>query len=714
MTKPEAPTDTAVSSLNAVPDNNAADSIAILKQQTQVANGNGESTTATSTSSAIPKACKKERLFVEYHLNNIYDLDNPVTKEACGFVYTTPSTTLSDVRATIENDFADPPSDFMFHMNHEGKLFPIAPSQESDELAQEFVPQIVIADSRFTPNIPVLKSKKTDDKKKKKVHEKVEGFEIVDVKVKNPCTKEIEEVRKLKFSREKNASLCQALRSITEMPVFYDAEPEIDVNTFLSFHEQIKKHVTSYPSLEPLVKVLDVEFEDVLKKMQTMLEAGDISYNALWYYFNKDCHVVSTGKKETQVGFAVNKTKYVCSFFGSEFRMSGTVVKTDGTNFYSTTHTVEIQAFEGLKKLEALPVRKMTLDDREYLSSRGEMFNRLGVGKHYMQYTGNIIKQTCWSSVQIKADGRVMCDGKSFKRHNPNYRGFSTSDESSKMNTIPERLILYTWPTVLGFSFAAKKWGEIQVEHIADICFDDNAFDRLVLDPKKKALVQSLVTNSDRSFNDIIQGKGGGCIFLLHGTPGTGKTLTSEAIAELLHRPLYSVSVGELGVTTTELEEKLRTILEVASYWNAVILIDEADIFLEKRTENDINRNALVGIFLRLLEYHQGVLFLTTNRVKCFDEAFHSRISVALKYKPLDENAREQVWANLLDAAGVTGLNSRELAKYNLNGRQIKTTIRLAQSLAYSEDVPVGPQHIQATVEVSQQFQDDLNSTHVE
>ena len=43
---------------------------------------------------------------------------------------------------------------------------------------------------------------------------------------------------------------------------------------------------------------------------------------------------------------------------------------------------------------------------------------------------------------------------------------------------------------------------------------------------------------------------------------------------------------------------------------------------LEKRTENDVKRNAMVGIFLRLLEYHQGVLFLTTNRVKCFGTPF--------------------------------------------------------------------------------------------
>merc|ERR1711998_805045 len=95
----------------------------------------------------------------------------------------------------------------------------------------------------------------------------------------------------------------------------------------------------------------------------------------------------------------------------------------------------------------------------------------------------------------------------------------------------------------------------------------------------------------------------------------------------------------------TELEKSLREILEVASAWNAVVLLDEADIFLEKRSENDVARNAMVGIFLRLLEYHQGVLFLTTNRVKSFDSAFHSRISVALKYPDLDPAQRQQVHA---------------------------------------------------------------------
>ena len=199
---------------------------------------------------------------------------------------------------------------------------------------------------------------------------------------------------------------------------------------------------------------------------------------------------------------------------------------------------------------------------------------------------------------------------------------------------------------------------------------------------------------------------------MLHGNPGTGKTLTSEAIAELLHRPLYSISVGELGTSTTDLEHNLSQILDISSVWNAVILIDEADIFLERRSEHDIARNALVGIFLRLLEYHTGVLFLTTNRVKNFDQAFHSRISVALKYPDLDEQARAQIWATFFDFAGIRNIPQdalSELAKHEINGRQIKTTIRLAKALASSQGEPeVTRKHIDTVLSVSKKFEEDV------
>ena len=107
-----------------------------------------------------------------------------------------------------------------------------------------------------------------------------------------------------------------------------------------------------------------------------------------------------------------------------------------------------------------------------------------------------------------------------------------------------------------------------------------------------------------------------------------------RGIAELLHCPLYCVSAGELGTNSKDLEQELTRILDIAHGWGAVLLLDEADVFLEARTPSDIHRNALVSIFLRQLEYFQGILFLTTNRVAEFDPAFASRIHIALRVSP--------------------------------------------------------------------------------
>lgn len=75
-------------------------------------------------------------------------------------------------------------------------------------------------------------------------------------------------------------------------------------------------------------------------------------------------------------------------------------------------------------------------------------------------------------------------------------------------------------------------------------------------------------------------------------------------------------SAGELGTDSRFLEHELQKILDICHTWGAILLLDEADVFLEKRNMQDIHRNALVSVFLRQLEYFQGILFLTTNRVE--------------------------------------------------------------------------------------------------
>eukprot|EP01099_Mayorella_cantabrigiensis_P002903 TRINITY_DN230_c0_g1_i2.p1 TRINITY_DN230_c0_g1~~TRINITY_DN230_c0_g1_i2.p1 ORF type:complete len:156 (-),score=48.34 TRINITY_DN230_c0_g1_i2:45-512(-) len=120
----------------------------------------------------------------------------------------------------------------------------------------------------------------------------------------------------------------------------------------------------------------------------------------------------------------------------------------------------------------------------------------------------------------------------------------------------------------------------------------------------------------------------------------------------------------------------------------------------------------MVGIFLRLLEYHQGVLFLTTNRLKSFDPAFQSRVSIAIKYKRLDFESRKKIWSNFLDSAGFTeptdtDLNS--LAQFKLNGRQIRNTLRLAAVVASEEGVDLELRHIQDMLVLSKKWFKDFS-----
>ncbi|KAJ5137164.1 hypothetical protein N7448_005718 [Penicillium atrosanguineum] len=291
----------------------------------------------------------------------------------------------------------------------------------------------------------------------------------------------------------------------------------------------------------------------------------------------------------------------------------------------------------------------------------------------------------------------------------------------TKEREFTEEELLVASPVVLGFAFSEKLWLEFTISGISDIEWNADAFGSLVLPNNQKSIVKALVEShtfhAAENIDDVIQGKGKGLVAVLHGPPGTGKTLTAEGIAELLQRPLYMVSAGELGTDSRTLEAELNKILDIAHSWGAVLLLDEADVFLEKRTIHDIHRNALVSIFLRLLEYFQGILFLTTNRVETFDEAFQSRIHVALRYGDLTTKAKRSIWKMFLERVraieGVhTGSFSEEdydvLSRHTLNGRQIKNSVRTAQALAVNESSPLSMDHIKRVLDVAETFDQDL------
>jgi len=479
-----------------------------------------------------------------------------------------------------------------------------------------------------------------------------------------------------------------------------------------------------------LCKYVEGEKDKNLKKGLALLEKGLVTFDCCWDFFavGKVVAVELPFLNGSIVGtkiLSLNYSRGVVPFW----QMSGKVIKSDGKEFYEHSINFSVGYFTSPTPIENLNVQPLTPGMRAHLEERGTKFRDIALSHKFMNYEGFFHKTSGFGPHKFKVDGRVMVDVTTHNRLHPNEKTFvnpsggvnnwnnangPTQCEYTLNTTLSDEQLFCTWPTLVGFSFTRKRWGELQVDGLSHINFNEEAFEKLVMKSKTKNLIRGMVRSSgpaDAYFRDFISAKGGGCIFLLHGPPGTGKTLTAEAVSEFLHTPLYSVSMGELGVTTQELETNLQQILEVAAIWGASILLDEADIFLEKRNQHDIVRNAMVGIFLRLLEYHQGVLFLTTNRLKSFDPAFQSRVSIAIKFKRLDFESRKKIWFNFLASSGLNATESEleTLAQFKLNGRQIRNTLRLASVIAAEEGVEVQLRHIQEMLVISKKWFKDFS-----
>lgn len=173
-----------------------------------------------------------------------------------------------------------------------------------------------------------------------------------------------------------------------------------------------------------------------------------------------------------------------------------------------------------------------------------------------------------------------------------------------------------------------------------------------------------------------------------------------------MRAPLYMMSAGDLGINPDQIEVKLTNLLEMIAKWNAVLLLDECDVFLEARSAHDLERNKLVSIFLRVLEYYEGLLFLTTNRVDNIDAAFQSRIHISMAYPDLTTESRRHIWENFLRGLDVfeewgSG-DLDDLAKVQLNGRQIKNLLKSAALLSARKQDRLSRKYVDTVLSIEQ------------
>lgn len=201
---------------------------------------------------------------------------------------------------------------------------------------------------------------------------------------------------------------------------------------------------------------------------------------------------------------------------------------------------------------------------------------------------------------------------------------------------------------ILMFHLELHHYLWVHVDDVEPYQYQPELKDKLILPQEQKDLIDILTAEMDVLMDDIVAGKSGGTTVLCAGPAGVGKTLTAEVYSEIIKRPLYRVHSGQLGLNVAEMEKALKDTLTRAQRWGAVMLIDEADVYIKRRDDN-IAANAVVGVFLRVLEYFNGLLFLTTNRVNDIDEAIVSRCIAMIKYHEPNADDRRKIWKVMRD-----------------------------------------------------------------
>ncbi|KAK8044489.1 P-loop containing nucleoside triphosphate hydrolase protein [Apiospora rasikravindrae] len=486
------------------------------------------------------------------------------------------------------------------------------------------------------------------------------------------------------------------------------------------------KDTQSLLHLRLLLQWIDQSLEDEWKAYSRAInsESKHITYEHLWTVFKpgKLMYAQTLGQPRA---YEITNASYNDNSEQPSLILSGNYVDYDGEAFGLREARLPVPKFEGTCRLQDLNVVPLDLHpDKDQilatLLARGRRFEELA-GQNHVQYSGMAVRKSKIGYERFHIQERIMVDCQTYHRLNPMDMFVVAPLDSAEDGLLLDEEAILANATVRGYAFTHQLFLEFFVDEISEIEWNTACFDQLVLDPTSKDSIQALVSNHARerqqgevAFDDIVKGKGQGLIkenevYIL--TPSfPGKTLTAECVAECVQRPLYNVSSGDLGTDSTALDAKLTHIMDLASAWNAVLLVDEADVFLSRRTLHDLPRNALVAVFLRRLEYYTGILFLTTNRVASFDDAFKSRIHVPLRFGALAEDSRRAVWAQFCERVGVRlGEGDMDwLAGLELNGRQIKNIVKTANSLASFKNQKLAISHLEQVAKIHTSFAEEF------
>ncbi|MFW0795755.1 ATP-binding protein [Gordonia sp. CPCC 205515] len=325
----------------------------------------------------------------------------------------------------------------------------------------------------------------------------------------------------------------------------------------------------------------------------------------------------------------------------------------------------------------------------EYQARRDE-YQRIiddGFGRQY-RFTGRAIRTDDYRSPNKRENRKVVHDVAPSEIAALRMVAASILFDGDSYGSVP------VITAVRVFDLGAQDFLDVNTGDLTPYVYDPHLQDKLVLPDDQRELLNILTTDISVFTGDIIDGKSAGNVILAMGRPGVGKTLTAEVYAEVTGRPLYSIHSGSLGITAELVRKNLEVIFDRAKRWDAVLLLDEADVFVMERGL-DLGQNAIVAEFLRTLEYFDGLLFLTTNRIDGVDEAILARCAAVIEYQPPGPKDARQVWQILAAGNDVT-LDEALLDDLvggfpEITPRDIKMLLRLALRMAKHRGTDLDP-----------------------
>ncbi|KAL2377423.1 hypothetical protein RJZ90_006738 [Blastomyces dermatitidis] len=457
------------------------------------------------------------------------------------------------------------------------------------------------------------------------------------------------------------------------------------------------KHISLF------VNFITRTYQSVTEQLLPQLKAGQIAWDLLWAVMKPGCILYATcfGTEKPRC-VVLNAVEQKEKHTGVEYyELSCSYIDCDRKSLGKSGIHLIIEKFSGLQAIHALPVFPLEYHPqhtrlRQNLIECRKKFCQL-VGTHIQHCHGMAFSMHKGEPMQVKVNSRIGIDAAFFYEMNPNYYR-PRVEASSSMRSDTDGNIWFNLDKLENKQRMKEKEkfktttdlvpDEFAVDDIHNIKWSPSLFKSLTIPDDKKHTLMTLTKTRLRivpflSFDDFVKGKGQGLNVLLFGPPGVGKTLTAEAMSEHFKQPLHPIPAAQLIMNPDKVEDNLTCIFQIAKWFNTLLLLNEADVFLEHQASINALKDANVTIFLRKLEYFQGIFFLTTNRETEFDEAILSRIHLKIKYEKLSQHQRKDIRASFTTRArthqGPAVMSDHDLdrlAILNLNEREhlLRTT----------------------------------------